>query len=77
MRDSRNNDEILLMLAQAWSARPHLRLCQLIYNAMRDDHRQLSFYDYENGDLAERLIAYCRLDVTVPGSVSRDEPLAE
>jgi hypothetical protein len=75
MRDSRSNEEIMVTLTQAWSAMPHLRLCQLIHNAMRDDPRQLSLYDYDNEDLAERLIDYCGIDVTFPGSASRDEPL--
>lgn len=77
MRHSRNNEEILAILEQAWSTRPHLRLCQLIHNAMRDDPRQLSLYDYENEDLADGLIDYCGMDETFPGSASRDEPVAE
>lgn len=77
MQNSRNNNKILSILEQAWSKRPDLRLCQLIHNAMRDDPRKLSLYDYENGDLAERLIAYCGMNVTFPGSASRDEPAGE
>lgn len=75
MPDNRNKEEILAILAQAWNARPHLRLCQLLYNAMRVDPRQLSLYDYENDDLADHLIAYCRLDVACQGSANSGEPV--
>lgn len=77
MQAGRTNEEILAILAEAWSTRPHLRLCQLIHNAMRDDPSPLSLYDYENDDLADRLMAYCGLDVTVPEPASRNQLAGE
>ena len=66
-------DKVLTILAEGWKSRPNLRLCQLIHNAIRDETHQLSLYDYEDDDLVDRLIAYCRLDVASPGCASRDE----
>lgn len=77
MPDNRSKEEILAILAQAWNARPHLRLSQLLYNAMRDDPRQLSLYDYEDDDLVDRLVAYCRLDMMSPEPESRDKQVGE
>lgn len=77
MQAGRTNEEILATLAQAWSTRPHLRLCQLIHNAIRDDLSPLSLYDYENDDLADRLVAYCGMDPTVPETASRNELASE
>ena len=77
MQAGRTNEEILATLAQAWSTRPDWRLCQLINNAIRDDPSPPSLYDYEDDDLADRLIAYCGVDVTAPESARRDELLSE
>lgn len=73
MQSQRTNEEILSILSLAWNSKPSLRLCQLIYNAVRDDLSQSSLYDYEDDDLVDRLIVYCRLNVPSPGSESLDE----
>ena len=77
MQAGRTNEEILAILAQAWSTRPHLRLCQLIHNAMRDDPSPLSLYDYENDDLADCLVAYCGMDVRGSETAGRNELAGE
>lgn len=64
---------MLEIFAQAWSARPHLRLGQLIYNAVQNGLRSINLYDCEDADLLDCLVTYCGLDMRSQGSTSHAE----